>query len=196
MGARIFGGGIERNIDPFNRAAGSELRDGFESFIKKHPNWMVYIRKNTKFKCPDCYNEPTQGPDITCKTCFGLGYQITFEKHPVRRVIPATIAQNQIEPFGYLAKYRSIIYTPRYFYPKSKDVYLEVEWDSNIDNIQIYGRPIRVISAFQIDQQIAFREDEVTFFGCGCDTFNFTYKDIEEWLLQLAPGSFSTPPKI
>jgi hypothetical protein len=124
-------------------------------------------------------------PDTDDPATFGMGYKVQYEKHAVRRVVRASDAQSPMEEFGYLAKFKTIIYTPRYYYPKSKDLYLEVEWDVDWRDVELYGKPISIVNAFQIDEPIAFREDEVTFFGCGCDTYNFTIGDQEKWLKDL-----------
>lgn len=156
--------------------------------------WLVYIRRDTRYPSPSSYDPTTLSPDTDDQSTFGMGYQVQYEKHAVRRVIRAGTAQSPMEEFGYLAKFRTVIYTPRYYYPKSKDIYIEVEWDQEPPLIEQYGKPIRIINAYQVDEAIAFEDSEVTFFGCGCDTYNFTSGDLEKWMLEL--GQIWTPKKI
>jgi hypothetical protein len=181
----IFNLEIPPSSDPFNVGNTSHLREGFNSFINRRPNWMVYIRKDIRYPSPVSYDPHTLSPDTDDPTTFGLGYAVQYEKHAVRRVIRVKSAESPMEEFGYLAKFQTVIYCPRYYYPKSKDIYLEVEWDVELPYIEQYGKPIRIVNAFQVDEQIALKEDEVTYFGCGCDTYNFTIGDQDLWLKEL-----------
>lgn len=169
----------------FNLNDSTSLRTGFNKFIDKRPNWMVYVRRDPRYPSSTSYDPHSMSPDTDDPATFGMGYKVQYEKHAVRRVVRASDAQSPMEEFGYLAKFKTIIYTPRYYYPKSKDLYLEVEWDVDWRDVELYGKPISIVNAFQIDEPIAFREDEVTFFGCGCDTYNFTIGDQEKWLKDL-----------
>lgn len=184
MSTDIFNVAKTNTVSPFGLSK-LGLRQGFNEFVGLHPQWLVYVRRDLKYPCTYCYDPTTKSPDPTCQECYGLGYVVQYEKHACRRVITAQSAQSPIEPFGYLSKYRTIIYEPRYYYPKSKDVFLEVEWDTEIDNIEIYGKPITLIHAYQVDEQVAFQEDEVTYIGCGCDTYDFNIDDMEKWLRKL-----------
>ena len=180
--------------NPFELSPSTALRESFNSFITDHPMWLVYVRRDTRFPSPTSYDPSTRSPDTDDRTSFGMGYSVQYEKHAVRRVIRAGAAQSPMDLFGYLAKFRTVIYTPRYYYPKSKDLYLEVEWDVEPPLIEQYGKPIRIINAYQVDEAIGFSDGEIVFFGCGCDTYNFTIGDLEEWMLQL--GSVWTPKKV
>jgi hypothetical protein len=180
-------------VDPFNVGSGGSIKQNINHFIEKYPNWMIYIRRNLKFKCINCYDTPSLNPDSSCQECFGLGYKITFEKHKVRRVIRVQDAQSPLESFGYLSKYRTIIYSPKDYYPKSKDLYLEVEWDKSLNLIKTYGKPVNLIDTYQVDESIAFKESEVSFFGSGCGTYNFNIESMKQWLFELPSGSYTSP---
>ena len=194
MDTDIFGLQRSTNIDPFLLGKTSALRKGLNSFVNRHPNWMVYIRKDSKYPSPDSYDPRSNSPNTYDQATFGLGYKAQYEKHAVRRVVRAADAQSPIEEYGYLAKFKVVIYTPRYYYPMSKDLYLEVEWDVEWQDIEVYGKPISIVNAFQVDEAISFREDEVTYMGCGCDTYNFTISDQDRWLKEL--GEVWTPKRI
>lgn len=193
------------NTDPFNLSSASnrnsfgltktsDIRSGFNTFISRRPNWMLYVRADQRYPCPLGHDPASRSPEVDCQKCFGLGFEVQYEKHAVRRVIVANQAQEQIEQFGYLAKYKTVIYTPRYYYPKAKDLYLEVEWSTELAKIEQYGKPTKLINAYQIDEAISFREDEISYFSAACDTYNFTAIDIDNWIKQL--GSVYTPKRV
>jgi len=181
----IFNLSSSTSVDAFGLGAPAGLKSGFNSFIGKHPQWVVYVRRDTRYPSVTAYDPRSNSPDTDDQTSFGLGYKVQYEKHAVRRVIKASDAESPMEEFGYLAKFKTIIYTPRYYYPRSKDLYLEVEWDTEWEDIELYGKPINVINAFQVDEAISFNENEVTYIGCGCDTYNFTVGEQNNWIKEL-----------
>lgn len=190
----IFGLTTSTKSDAFGLGNRGALRHGFESFVARHPFYMVYVRKDVRYPHSECYLSDTKSPDTSCQECFGLGYKAQFEKHSCRRVLVPREVQSPIEEYGYLTKHRCIVFTPRYYYPKSKDLYLEVEWDVEPNKIETYGRAVKIVTAFQVDEIVAMSEDEVTFCAAKCDTYDFTKQQMQNWLLQL--GSAWSPKRI
>ena len=185
MGNDIFGITKYPVNDGFSLGSPGGLRGGFNDFVGDHPNWMVYVRRDMKYPSPTAYDPHNNSPNTSDQESFGLGYKIQYEKHAVRRVVKATDASAPIESFGYLAQFHTVIYTPRYCYPKKKDLYIEVEWNVRWEDVEVYGKPIKIVNAFQVDDAISFREDEVTYMACACNEYNFTLENEDAWLKVL-----------
>lgn len=175
-----------KGFDAFSIGINKPLRAGFDKLIDDHPHYLVYVRRDMKYPHPDCYLPDTKSPDPSCADCFGLGYYVQFEKHKCRRALAVRDVQAPVEEFGYLAQYKYVVYTPRYYYPKRKDLYLEVEWDVSPRYIEDAGRPTNIIHAYQITESLAQLEDEVTYTCSGCDTYDFTVQQMENWLLTMS----------
>jgi len=171
--------------NPFGLPSGFNLRKGFNDFLGAHPNWFVYVRRDLRYPYPGGFDPATRSPEALVPETFGLGYKVTYEKHRVRRVIVPKMIDNPIQEYGFLGRYRTIIYTARENYPQNKDVYLEVEWDSDLKDIPKIGKPINIIKAYLVDEVISLNEDEVTYFGCGCDVYDFTKDLMDAWLKNL-----------
>jgi hypothetical protein len=181
----IFGIAQSVSSNPFAINEITGIRRGVERFISQHPNWMVYVRVDHKYPCGYCWEPESKSPDPTCDVCFGLGKKVQYEKVAVRRATPGREVQDPMQQFGYMSKYRLAVYSPRYYYPKAKDLYLEVEWDKDTPLIEQYGKPINVISAYQVDEVFSMKEDEVSYVVAGCDIYNFTLKNINLWVKNL-----------
>lgn len=182
----IFNLEKQRNVNPFNVGVPGGIRGGIQEFIDRHGIWMLFVRRDLRYPSP-LFEASQKSPNADEQFAFGAGTKVQYEKHKVRRVQVAGSAQSPIEKFGYLAKFRTIIYCPRYYYPKSKDIYMEVEWDTPLDMIEQYGKPTKVINAFQVDEALFFKEDEVSYIACGCDTYNFDIETLNKWVLELGP---------
>jgi hypothetical protein len=154
---------------------------------------MVYVRADHRYPCACGYDPSTKSPISTCQDCFGLGFKVQFEKHKTRRVIVAKQAQQQLDEFGYLAEYRTVIYTLRYFYPRPKDLYLETEWDCRWEDIEHYGKPTNLIKAYQVDDTVAYAQNSITYYGSRADTYDFDFSLINGWLRDL--GEVWVPPR-
>ncbi len=185
MSTDIFNLGGSRTTNPFGINPSIDIRGGIQEFINRHPNPMVYVRLDEKF--PSVGSDPTNGsPDLDDQTTFGMGAKVQFERHLTRRVINAGSTQDLLNTFGYLTKYKTIIYVPRYYYPKNRDLYLEVEWDVDWQEVEDKGKPTRLVNAYQVNEAVSFREDEVSYVACGCNIFNFEQVKLNEWIKALS----------
>jgi len=171
--------------DRFGLVSRRKMRSGFNDLINDHPHFLIYVRRNLKYPHGDCFLSDTKSPSPDCSTCFGTGYKVQYEKHKCRRVLNAKSTQEQLMDPGYMSKYQVIIYTPRYYYPRAGDLYLEVEWDVSIPYIESIGRPVNVIKVHRVDDAVAMMEDEVTYFAVGAIPYNFDGKNLENWLLTV-----------
>ena len=189
----IFNLQTAQNNNPYSLGTTTGIRGGIQEFINRKGIFMLFIRRDTRYPSP-LFEASQKSPNTDEQIAFGAGTKVQYEKHKVRRVQVAGTAQSPIEEYGYLAKFRTIIYCPRYYYPQSKDIYMEVEWDTTLDRIEEYGKPTRVINAFQVDEFMAFKEDEVSYIACGCDVYNFDLGELNKWVLQL--GEVYTPKRV
>lgn len=178
-----FGLGDFTEKDPFELTTSRRhIRTGFNSFVNRHPHFLVYIRRNLKYPHGDCLLTDTMSPTPECSVCFGTGYAVQYEKHKCRRVWVAKTSDEEVSIPGILSKYQVIVYTPRYYYPKTQDLYIEVEWDRPISEIETYGRPTSVVAIHRVDAIATMMEDEVSYFAVGVEPFNMNQTQAELWL--------------
>lgn len=171
------------DIDPFGIGE-STLSSDVTDFINRRPIWMLYARRDLRFPCITCYDPTTNSPKKDCPDCLGTGFSLKVERHKTRldmQVLPNT---NQLSMPGYLPSYPVVIYTPRDNYPKREDLYFEVEWDVDLPFIGEEGRPARVLNTYRIAMLAVFRQDEVTYFGCGCNVYDLDIEFLENTVLH------------
>ena len=174
-----------RPSNPFKVSSRSSIKSSVESLINGKPNWLVYVRCDHRYPTISGFDPTTNSPNNIDQASFGLGYKVQFEKHKVRKFIRARTDFGPMTSPGYLDEFQTIIYSPVEYYPQDRDLYLECEWSTNLENIELYGKPLKIIEAYQISKKAAYSEDEVSFFASTCIPYNFSIDILNEWLLEL-----------
>jgi hypothetical protein len=150
-----------------------DIVKSFESLIKDHAMWLIYVRRDMRFTCP-CFNTRTKQGDPNHAECFGTGRKITIEKIPSRVVFNPMQTRAEGEAnysAGWMGFFSAHIYTARNTYPKLGDYYLESEWTGSWENIAHSGWPININQAWEVkvvsNQQIG----PITFWESACEIY-------------------------
>jgi hypothetical protein len=161
-------------------------------FIHEYPIWMIYVRRDLRFPCTACYDIRRKSTSNSrCPNCFSTGYNVVFERQEVRLVkhqVPPNQGRQGIiasDP-GFLGNYGTAVYVPRIYKPNIKkrgDLYLEVDWTSSIKDIPRIGYPASLITAYEVQMAVVFRESQNSYYGCGCSTYEFDHEWLEEDLI-------------
>lgn len=169
----------------FGLVSQRKMRSGFNDLIDNHPQFLIYIRRDFNFPHGDCFLSDTNSPDPSCSTCFGTGYKVQYEKHKCRRVAGVRFDLNQLEQHGWSHRNQTLIYTPRYYYPKVHDIYIEADWNVEPNQIESVGKPTSIFKIYKIDDSISIVENEVTYFMSTVTPYEFNLATLEQWLLTI-----------
>jgi hypothetical protein len=185
MAEDVFGFSAAKHQSRVDRNA---VKTGLESFLKEHPHFFVYIRRDLRYPHSECYISSNKEPNPDCPVCFGLGYKISFEKHMCRRSLPGRLTSGQgtlaeQEEMGLVSAYKEILYSPKCTYPSKYDLYIEVEWDTTIDKIPTIGRPVNVIRTYRVDVALSLSEDTMSYFVSGLLPYELYFNQQQQWLL-------------
>lgn len=171
-------------INPFGISKGG-MAQRVSNFVDKHSMWMIYLRRDERFPDPDAYLSDSRSGDPNNKLSLEMGYTFQLEKHPVRRVIQASSMYSPNSGVGFLGQYTNLIYTSRALHQKQTDLYFEVEWDVPQAQIRDYGRPVRVIQCYQVDETSITAESDITYRVCICQQYDFSKTDLEKRLIDI-----------
>jgi hypothetical protein len=175
----LFGSDIN---SPFGISGAGKLSDNVTDFINLHPNWLLYVRRDTRFPCLGCWDPEARSAKQRCSDCLGTGYIITFERHPVRLVTVLSPGPFATQP-GYFNNFLVTIYSDVHHIPASRDLFFEVEWDIENNLIGTQGKPVRIIHGYEIRMIANMREDSVSFFSSGCQAYDFDNEFLEKSIL-------------
>ncbi len=173
-----------------SKSYGSKIQD----FIEEYPEWVVYLRRDTRFKCPLHFDEATETYKSFSYTdcfCMGLGVAVSGSIVPCKisrgRNAEIRTLQNDEsrEVPGYIDYTQDVIHLPRAVYPKAGDIVMTCEWTSHPQRISSFpkGRPIRVHSIYVIKQVNSYFQREVGYYSCGSDSLQIQYDLLDSSLL-------------
>jgi hypothetical protein len=132
-------------------------------FIHREPVWMLYVRRLTERRC-SCYETQSAGRGVWHPNCLGLGYELSLEKFPGRRMARPT-EERDIAVFGQMSQTHPIIFMPYYMEPKENDLVVEVlRWQG--------ARPVSVFRVYTVMIALPMSQSEVSFFACGCNPYD------------------------
>jgi len=102
----------------------------------------------------------------------------------VRRAITSQAMDSPLLSTGYTGEYPGFIYSSRRYYQQQTDVYIDVEWDVDNQLIEKFGRPVRIINAWVVDESVMQKESGATFMACKIQQSDFNLKFLEHLLLN------------
>lgn len=168
-----LGHGEWRDSNPYGRK--------IQDFVEEYSEWVIYLRKDNRFKCPEHFDEATETSksfgSIDC-WCMGLGMSVSGAIVPckISRGRNAEIRtlqndENRDVP-GYIDYTQDVIHFPRAVYPNTNDIVLLPEWTTHPQKITSFpkGRPVRIHSIYIIKQINTYYQREVGYFSCGSDS--------------------------
>jgi hypothetical protein len=162
------------------------LKDELNNFITEYSTWVVYLRRDTRFRCPVCFDADTQEGKSLCPRCYGTGYKTVPERVPVRIARPRALGYvpDTGTPYGHMSNYEFVAYFQREYYPEKNDKIVEVSWNVAQSYIQTLGQVAKVLHVYNIDEMEAWREDEISFLVAGCSIDDTTKEFIEYQLIS------------
>jgi len=152
-------------------------------FMLNSPEWSIYLRRDVRFKCPDHFDQATEGYKsfgvVDC-SCLGLGVAVSASIIPCRvsrgrRAEIGSLDGEVRDMPGYMDFNQDVIHFPRAVVPQVNDFVLQCEWNTKaqkIDKPSPRARPIRIHSIYIIRLINAHFQREVSHFSCGVETIN------------------------
>ena len=159
------------------------IADTINDFILSNPEWIIYLRKDQRFRCIKHWDFKTGTlvdlkPGEICTDCYGFGYKITpmvvpcrFTRSPAKST--GRTGDMRLEG-GYTQYYHQQIDFPKEIKPELEDIVLTCEFKAQstaIGDLNYCG-VLRVINGFLIKQVNANYEREISWFSCGVEVFN------------------------
>lgn len=160
-----------------------ELGRKVETFLDQNALWVVYGRRDERFKCPDHYSQEGHSPAlpiVDCALCHGFGVKTVFEVVPCRfafhRGVGATEDQDEM---GASIEDHIIVDFPRYVRPQRQDLVFMCEWAVHTQQVpkQPRNRPTRITTTYRISQININHEREILLFNCAVELYEIeTYR--------------------
>mgnify|MGYP003345227932 CR=1 FL=1 len=171
----------EWNLKPGSwKDSGSSLKQKFENFVMENPEWVVYVRKDPRFKCPYHWDEATRSPlfgDPTCAYCGGFGMKATFE------IIPCRIERDRgtMGPMdgekrsfpGYIEQDGIVCDMPRWVSPALEDLVFVCEWPVHPQRIAElpHVHPLSIQDVYLVKKTNPYFEREIVWTNCGLELY-------------------------
>lgn len=131
-----------------------DFRKSFDNILRDHGEWGVYLRKDKRFPCLHCFKEESKSGDPSCIYCFGMFYKIDLYQVPMRHVFQPQQGRVEGEIImspGLSQMFGSKIYFARNVYPKDGDLWLDVEWDLQWEDLfKQKGHPVSLTQASEL----------------------------------------------
>jgi hypothetical protein len=113
-----------------------DVRGELANVLSEYGHDVVYIRRDTRFRCT-CYSERSgESSNPNCPLCFGTAFRVSLEKVKTRRKIssvPETlIGLKNTQNTGNLSPTAFVYYFQYFTLPVEGDLILEVDWNGNI----------------------------------------------------------------
>lgn len=163
---------------------GAQIQD----FIAQFPEWMVYVRKDPRFKCSLHYHPASESHTgfTTACSCMGFGTKVSLNLVPIHisrgRMAEISAIDGSTREFpGYLMNNQDVAHIPRAVYPQPNDFLIGCEWDKPTQSLDTNrGRVTRIHSIYMIKQINAQFQREVAFYSCGIDSLDFDLGKFQE----------------
>lgn len=188
----------------------SEFGRRLEDQIMRNPEWVLHMRRDERFRCPDHWDQPTGTTNSTgaeCPFCYGFGTKVSFEINPCRierdRGTMGPQEGEQRQYLGWINVDTVIADFPRWVRPSEQDLIVVCEW--TVPTTEIVGgkylKPDRVVDVYQIKKVNAHFERELALFNCGLELYPIEDRRLREVINRLPalkanrgkewrPGSF------
>lgn len=160
-----------------------------QEFILENCEFVIYLRKDHKFKCPIHWSGPSDSPnlvDIDC-WCWGFGEKISATIVPARlsrgRNAEVGFMDGSVKDIpGYLPTFTDVIHFPRPVAPQVNDVILCCEWNVKAQYIDRVPkpRPVAIHSIYMIKQINPYFQRELGWFSCGSESFEIEQDHIDQ----------------
>ena len=135
----------------------SLLGTSYNEYIENHGQWVVYVRGDRRFPCPDCFDPSTESvdEDTHCPECMGLGYKATLERMKVHVALDvkktyATKSGMAAAYYGDVESSAGLLYSRAGSYPQYQDLVIETEWDVPYERVSAEGTPTRLLTTWRI----------------------------------------------
>jgi hypothetical protein len=154
-----------------------------QNYIMTYPEWSIYLRRDTRFKCENHFDQATETPKSFGETdcwCWGLGTAVSGSIVPCRvsrgRNAEITPLDGEVrEAPGYIDYNQDVVHFPRAVLPQVNDLILQCEWTTSSQKITAphpRSRPVRIHSIYIIRLINAHFQRELSHFSCGVETLN------------------------
>jgi len=152
-----------------------------QEFILQNPQWVLYMRRDTRFVCPHHRDPATLSAkllDAPCTICFGTGVKVDPMIVPCRISLGQpriTHRETELRTMpGWLEYYVAAADFPRAVMPQNEDQILVCEWDKPSQVLGEYprARVIRIANIYCIKQVNDYFERELSHYSVGLEAQN------------------------
>lgn len=149
-----------------------------EQFIMDNPQWVLYLRRDRRFVCPEHKSAAAGSPvhlEEPCTRCFGTGVKIDAQIVPCRLTFKEPNVSHRETEFrtagGWLEYYTAAADFPRSIMPQNEDFVLVCEWDKPTQRLGEYprARVMKIQNVYVIKQVNDYFERELSHVGCGLE---------------------------
>lgn len=171
----------EWDLRPGDWRDSNPLGYGLQGFMEDWVEYVLYLRLDSRFKCPEHFSQATESRitlDVSCD-CWGLGIK------PLAQIAPARLSRGGsemgskrgdkiIEP-GSMDFSTDVAHFSRAVAPKIRDYVLICEWNKRHQDIPKFpvARPTRITSIYLIKEINPHHQRELGWFSCGLDLVEF-----------------------
>lgn len=203
----MIGGAVDNpwKLNQTNWKDSSPLGQHVEEFILENPQWVLYLRREPRFVCPDHWDVVTVNRKLgtpPCALCWGLGVRV----YPI--IVPSRIQLGMtnmgategdllVNP-GYIDRFYTAIDFPRAVKPKLEDLILTCEWDKPTQQLGQYPRAriLRFNSIYQIKQVNDHFERELSWYSCGVRDFEVERQVLDNMIPSISSIRILRPEDI
>lgn len=166
----------------------SPLGERMQDFITTFPEYVIYIRKDHRFKCPKHWSNTTETPttlDVNCD-CWGFGEKVTAS------IVPCRLSRGEArmdhrdgdlkQMPGFIGSWRDIVHFPRAVCPETNDIVMCCTWNVKFQDIPKVPRPrpIDAHSIYLIRELNPQFQRELAWQSCGMKGFDIESDHIQK----------------
>lgn len=149
-----------------------------EQFILENCQFLLYLRMDRRFKCPEHWDESSSSVKNIhqyCDVCKGFGFKTSAACVPSRVTYDAAHVSNRETelrlPPGYMEYFNAVVHFPRKIRPASEDVIAICEWSMPTQRLHSVptARILKATSVMAIKQINDRFERELAFYSCGVE---------------------------
>lgn len=179
------------------------LGESLSKFVMENAQWVIYLRKDPRFPCVDCWDQATQTPKlnrIDChEGCWGTGLKTTLQLVPIRIIAgsPNNLLEGDLRLIpGFLERNQVMGIFPRIVYPKLEDLVLVAEWKEPTQTLGLppKKRPLKITDVYAVKSLSPHFEREYGWTTSALEVFSIDFRVLNAQLPTLGDIEVLRPP--